>query len=121
MSRDHLTERTRRGLAAEDTAWAHLERRGLRLIERNYRCKGGEIDLIAMDDETLVFVEVRLRASERFGGAAASIDWGKRRRLVHAAEHYLTYRVKAAPPCRFDAVLVSPTGIEWIRDAFPAE
>lgn len=108
-----------RGAAAENLAAAFLEQEGLRILERNYRCRFGEIDLVARSGRLLIFVEVRARSSERFGGAAGSITGAKRRRLVAAARHYLaTHRVEGA--CRFDVVLVRGTagGIEWIENAF---
>lgn len=109
----------RRGAHAEALAAAFLERRGLRIVERNYRCRLGEIDLVARDGGTTVFVEVRRRASASFGGAAASITSGKRARLLKAARHYIA-RLRTSPPCRFDALLLEgePPRIEWIRDAF---
>lgn len=109
-------ERARRGRDAEQAAARLLEGRGLRVIARNYRIRGGEVDLIARDGTVVVFVEVRMRSSLRFGGPAASIDAAKRARIVRAAQHWLL-RV-GTPPCRFDAVLISPAGIEWVRDAF---
>src|SRR5688572_7769430 len=81
---------TRRGVEAEAMAAAFLERKGLRVLECNYRCRLGEIDLVARDGATTVFVEVRRRASSAFGGAAASITRTKRLRLVKAARHYLS-------------------------------
>ena len=109
----------RRGEGAEALAAAFLRGHGLVIAERNYRCRFGEIDLIARDGATLVFVEVRQRRSERFGGAAESITAVKRRRLVAAAHHYLARRHNV-PACRFDAVLIggAPPHIEWIKDAF---
>lgn len=111
------------GDAAEDRALAHLQARGLRLVARNYRTPGrggGEIDLIMRDgDGTLVFVEVRQRGQSGFGGAAASIGWSKRRRIVFAARHYLL-RLAAPPPCRFDVVSMEGGGIQWMRAAFDA-
>jgi putative endonuclease len=100
-------------------AAAFLERKGLRVIERNYRCRLGEIDLVAREGPTTVFVEVRQRASSAFGGAAASITAAKRQRLVRAARHYLS-RLTTLPECRFDALLIEgdPPRIDWIRDAF---
>ena len=103
-----------------------MQAAGLRLVERNYRTPGrggGEIDLIVRErDGTLVFVEVRSRASRAFGGAAASITSAKQRRIIFAARHYLM-RLGAPPPCRFDAVLVegdSSDSVQWLRAAFDA-
>ena len=100
-------------------AAAFLERKGLRVIERNYRCRLGEIDLIARDGATTVFVEVRKRKSSAFGGAAGSITAGKRLKLIRAAQHYIS-RLRSTPQCRFDALLIEgdPPRIEWIRNAF---
>ncbi len=119
------------GDAGEARAAAHLLRAGLTLVARNYRTPGrggGEIDLIMRDqDGTLVFVEVRQRASNRHGGAAASISATKRQRIVFAARHYLM-RLPTWPPCRFDVVCIQgnsqqpgaePT-VEWLRAAFDA-
>ena len=118
------TTTKQRGDAAEDAALAHLQKAGLRLVARNYRTPGrggGEIDLIVRDprDGTLVFVEVRQRASRSHGGAAGSITGVKQRRIVFAARHYLL-TLRTPPPCRFDVVLVEPEGIEWLVAAFDA-
>ena len=111
------------GDAAEARALAHLQAAGLKLVARNYRTPGrggGEIDLIVRDrDGTLVFVEVRRRASAAFGGAAASVGGTKQRRIVFAARHYLM-RLPSPPPCRFDVVGVEGERIEWLRAAFDA-
>ncbi len=110
------------GAAAEDAAAAFLARRGLTLVERNWRCRSGEIDLVMRDGATLVFVEVRLRSNSRFGGAAASITDRKRARVVAAAHQYLA-RLGTVPPCRFDAVLMAGCrvgDIDWLRGAFDA-
>jgi putative endonuclease len=107
------------GSAAEDLAARYLEGRGLAIVERNWRCRGGEIDLVARDGQTLVFVEVRLRTSSAFGGAAASVDAHKQRRILLAARQYLAGRADA--PCRCDVVALDgldPSRIEWIRNAF---
>jgi putative endonuclease len=111
----------RLGAEAERLAAAHLQAAGLRLLTRNYQCRLGEIDLVCAEGETLVFVEVRQRRSEAFGGAAASITARKRRRLVGAARHYLM-RLGRLPACRFDVVLVTGRHprIEWLRSAFEA-
>jgi putative endonuclease len=110
-----------RGAAAEALAAEFLQAQGLSIVARNYRCRGGEIDLIASDGETLIFVEVRLRSDAAFGGAAESITAAKKKRLSFAAAHYLS-RLKPArrePPCRFDAILMAtldPARIEWLVD-----
>ena len=81
---------------------------------------GGEIDLILRaPDGTLVFAEVRQRASTSHGGAAASVSATKQRRIIFAARHYLV-RLGAPPPCRFDVVVVEPTGLQWLQGAFDA-
>ena len=118
------TTTKQRGDAAEDAALAHLQKAGLRLVARNYRTPGrggGEIDLIVRDprDGTLVFVEVRQRASRSHGGAGGSITGVKQRRIVFAARHYLM-TLRTWPPCRFDVVLVEPEGIQWLVAAFDA-
>lgn len=112
------------GDAGEARALAHLERAGLRLVQRNYRLAGGphrragEVDLIMRDrDGTLVFVEVRRRRSAAHGGAAASISWAKRERIVRAAQHFLL-RLPSPPPCRFDVVAIDGDRLEWLRAAF---
>lgn len=111
------------GDAAEDRALAHLRAQGLRLMARNYRTPGrggGEIDLVMRDrDGTLVFVEVRKRASTRYGGAAGSVSATKQRRIVFAARHYLL-RLPEPPPCRFDVISMEGRGIQWMRAAFDA-
>jgi putative endonuclease len=115
------TAKQRAGDAAERLAAQYLERQGLDIVGRNYRCKGGEIDLVARDGATLVFVEVRLRTSAAFGGAAASVDAHKQRRILQAARRYLAGRTDV--PCRCDVVVLDrldPARVEWIRDAFSA-
>jgi putative endonuclease len=107
------------GAQAEQAAAAYLVKRGLQLVEKNYRCRFGEIDLIMRAGVTLVFVEVRSRSSRAFGGAAASIDARKQRKLIAAAQHYLAQLGKP-PPCRFDALLFEGSEIEWISNAFSA-
>jgi putative endonuclease len=107
------------GNAAEALVADYLQRRGLRLLERNYSCRLGEIDLILADGPDLVFAEVRLRRNRNYGGAAASITAAKRQRILGAARHYLSGRPER--PCRFDVVLLDaldPGHIEWIKDAF---
>ncbi len=115
------------GDEAERIAERYLQQQGLPCIDRNYRCRFGEIDLIFQDardqnsvDKTLVFVEVRLRKNAHFGGAAASIGIAKQQRIIAATQHYLSGR-RELPPCRFDAVLLNDLSgerIEWLKDAF---
>jgi len=121
---NNKTTTKKRGDAAEDAALDHLQAAGLQLIARNYRTPGrggGEIDLVMRvpRDGTLVFVEVRQRASGTHGGAGGSITGVKQRRIIFAARHYLS-RLRTLPPCRFDVVLVEDR-IAWIQGAFDAE
>lgn len=113
------------GDAAEEAALRHLQAAGLRLVQRNYRTPGrggGEIDLIVRSsDGTLVFVEVKLRTTTRFGGAAASVGAVKQRRIIFAARHFLM-RLPTEPPCRFDVVILEGESgqVQWLQGAFDA-
>ena len=110
------------GQAAEQRALDYLKRQGLKLIETNYQTRFGEIDLILRDGAVLVFTEVRLRSSNDFGGARASITVSKQAKLIKTANQYLA-KIARPPPCRFDAVLldnVNSGTIEWIKNAFDA-
>lgn len=115
-----------RGTRVESAASAHLLRAGLQPVASNAGFRVGELDLVMRDGETLVFVEVRFRADDRFGGGAASITAAKRRKLVRAASAFLVCHPRwADAPCRFDVVDASgdvdaPT-LHWIRDAFRAD
>lgn len=107
------------GAAFETRALVFLQRQRLRFVARNVACRGGEIDLVMRDrDGALVFVEVRARARRQFGGAAASIGWQKRQRLVRAAQYYLLTRVSDVPACRFDVIAFEGGRLVWLRDAF---
>ena len=111
------------GRAAEAAAARFLERRGYQVLITNFRARGGELDIVAMDGTALAIVEVRYRASDRFGGAAASITFGKRRRIVSAARALLaTNPPLARLPARFDVVEVSgpfdSLDCQLIRGAF---
>ncbi len=108
------------GDATERCALEYLSAHGLTPLARNFRCRCGEIDLVMSDGDVTVFVEVRHRASSRFGGAAASITPAKRRRLVRAAGLWLARHPETFS--RFDVVTTDGAGrIEWIRDAFAAD
>lgn len=117
-------DRKEAGSAGEQAALAHLESKGLKLVLRNYHCRGGEIDLVMLDGATLALVEVRLRNDPRFGGAAASVDVRKQRRLTIAARHLMLTRPNLARyRARFDVVALEFAGngmlaINWIKDAF---
>ena len=106
------------GTRAEELCAELLRRAGLRVVERNWRCRLGEIDLIAEEGATTVFAEVRMRSAGSFGGAAESVTAAKRSRLLAAARLYLARR--PAAPCRFDVFLIDGAAgrVEWIRDAF---
>jgi putative endonuclease len=118
-----MAEHLDQGRAAEEQALEFLRRAGLRLLERNYRARGGEIDLVMQQDDTLVFVEVRYRRSQHFGSAAESVTPGKQRKLIHTAGRFLQER-RVDAPCRFDVVGIhgcrQTSTIEWIKDAFRA-
>ena len=110
------------GAQAEQLAAQYLQQQGLKLIEQNYRCRFGEIDLIMRDGTTVVFIEVRMRHHVGFGGAAASIDARKQKRIISTAQQYLAGLVRV-PPCRFDAVLLDDaqgSRMQWLKNAFDA-
>lgn len=121
LSRDGRAALGRRG---EDLAAEHLVREGYRLLQRNYRCRLGEIDLVARDGEAVVFVEVKTRRSKAFGTSAEAVSASKQARLLRLADCYLRDRGLGNPPCRFDVVAVDaaadPPVIDLIRDAFSA-
>ena len=108
------------GSEAEKIALSYLQRQCLVLVTQNYRCRFGEIDLIMRDGKTLVFIEVRMRTNEKYGGAAASITSKKQTKILCTARYYLA-ELKMELPCRFDVLLLSGINgkeIEWLRDAF---
>lgn len=113
-----------RGQWAESLAEQFLRRQGLKSLQRNYRCKSGEIDLVMLERETLVFVEVRYRQGSDYGSGADSVTAKKRQRLVATAQRYVQQRGLPEPPCRFDVVSVSSLHgrpqIDWIPNAFDA-
>jgi putative endonuclease len=112
--------RQKQGDAAERAACVLLQRHGLRIVARQVSYRVGELDVVARDGATLVFVEVRSRV--RRGLAAASIDSLKRRRLRLAAQRYLQQHFGDRwPPCRFDVVIAEADRLEWLRAAFGAE
>jgi len=111
----------RAGARAEEICAELLRGAGLRVLARNWRCRHGEIDLVAEDGGTLVFAEVRFRSDQRYGGAAESVTAAKQARLIAAARLYLMRRPDAE--CRFDVLLLDSlegSRIQWIRNAFAA-
>lgn len=120
-------DRQKIGRDAEDAAARFLQSHDLAILARNFRCRGGELDIIAETrDGVVVIAEVRLRADARYGGAAASVDWRKQRRIQRATHHLLARQpALARRALRFDVLDLAPDGaagyrIEWIRHAFEA-
>ena len=123
-----LTRRRQtRGDQAEAAALQWREQQGLSLVTRNYRCRQGEIDLVMLDQDCLVFTEVRWRQQRSYGGALASVDHHKQRRLIQAARDYLArHPAHQQRPCRFDVIGMEPAidgsvSYEWIQNAFYSE
>jgi putative endonuclease len=116
------TPRQRAGAQAERAAEQRLVAAGCAVLARNARYREGELDLVVRERDLVVFVEVRMRAGRGYGGAAASVDAFKQKRLVRAAQRWLAEHCgERWPACRFDVVTVDVNGtIEWIRDAFAA-
>ena len=123
MTQTHLADRKQRGLAAETPACDFLQQHGMQTLQRNYRCRGGEIDLVMDHNGTTVFVEVRLRNNRRYGSGADSVDRRKQHKLTIAAQHYLQHHpARRDQPARFDVVSIRQNGdqpvIDWIDNAF---
>ena len=116
--------RQQSGKDAESQALKHLQQQGLRLLAQNWLCKRGELDLVMLDGDTVVFVEVRYRQHTQWGGALGSIDARKRQKLILAAQYFLQRESRWANyPCRFDVVAIDgATGtaplLNWLRNAF---
>ena len=110
-----------KGVIAEKKALSYLLAQGLILIHQNYYCRFGEIDLIMQEQDTLVFIEVRYRKSGDFGGALASINQTKKRKIINTAKHFLA-QLTHEPYCRFDAIALNDTESTplWVKDAFQA-
>ena len=114
------TSAQRTGDAAEERALKHLRRKGKhRLVARNFRAKGGEIDLVTLEGEVLVFTEVRARADSAFGGPEETVAPRKQKRIIQAARAFLaTHPDHATRFCRFDVVAQQGRDLRWVRDAF---
>ncbi|MBF7142801.1 MULTISPECIES: YraN family protein [Pseudomonas] len=122
-----MTPKASPGLAGQQAeAWAerHLCEHGLTVIARNWRCREGELDLVMLDSDTVVFAEVRYRAHHQWGGALGSIDRRKQARVITAAQRFLLQAPAwAEHPCRFDIIAlegydVNAPGLTWLKDAF---
>lgn len=123
-------DRQKIGKDAEQDALTFIQQQGLKLVTANYRCRAGEIDLIARDLKTLVFIEVRARSHQQWGGASASVDQRKQRKIIKTAAHFLSsHSAYRNTPCRFDVIAFermphSGTGDScpvWYKDAFRPE
>jgi len=109
-----------RGKQIENKACEYLRKQGLKLVEKNYACRSGEIDLIMQDEQTLVFVEVRYRASNDYGSALDSVDQHKIKKLISAANHYIAAK-QIDQPMRFDVIgFDASLKPNWISNAFSA-
>lgn len=109
------------GKSGEDLACAALERLGYVIVERRYRCRSGEIDIVARDGEVTVFVEVKTREGDEFGGGAAAVTPAKQRTIARVAMDYIARHRLYDRPCRFDVVVVDgAAGVELIPHAFDA-
>ena len=114
------------GQIAEDKALLILERKGLKLVCRNHHCRAGELDLIMLDQDTLVFIEVRFRRQTHFGSGADTVDYRKQQKIIRAAQHFLQNQgYSQLPACRFDVLAATLTKknetslqFDWIKNAF---
>lgn len=115
-----MAEHLQSGKQAEQLACDYLQRQGLKLIQRNFHCRRGEIDVVMQDGQTLVFVEVRYRRNNSHGGALESITSSKQSRIITTAQHYLM-QSGWSHNCRFDVIAITAGSLDkivWIRDAF---
>lgn len=119
-----MRSKTLQGKAGEGLACHYLEQQGLTLVERNFRCRRGELDLIMRDGDQLVFVEVRSRRKSGYGTPAETITKTKQNRLVRTALYYLQRRRWCSVSCRFDVIAITlgqnEDAVEWIKNAFQA-
>ena len=114
------------GSKGEDLAVQYLKKKGFKVIERNYHCSAGEIDLIAREGKTLIFVEIKTRSSSEFGLPQEAVDRFKQKKMIEVARAYLAeHHLNEEIPARFDVVAIHLTStgpdIELIKDAFQGE
>ena len=109
------------GSRYEELTAAFLEKQGYQIVEHNFRCRSGEIDLIGRDGPYLVFIEVKYRSSGKSGDPAEAVDKRKQKRIVNAARYYLyTHGYGENTPCRFDVAAILEQNVRIIKDAFSA-
>jgi len=119
-NRDSAVNRRSLGSRYEELAADFLEKNGLRILRRNYRCKCGEVDIIAMDGNVLVFAEVKYRKTGRYGSSLEAVDMRKRKTISRVSRWYLTACAGSLEiPCRFDVIGIEGERIRWVKDAFP--
>ena len=106
------------GTEKEQLAGAYLVKKGYEIIEYNYRCRQGEIDIVAKDGEYLVFCEVKYRSTTKSGAPSEAVDYKKQRTISRCALFYITQKHWEYLPCRFDVISVTDTGIEVMKNAF---
>ncbi len=112
--------RRRIGAGREEMAAAYLRARGLQILERNFRCRTGEIDIIAMDEGTYVFTEVKYRRSAEMGLPQEAVGYAKQRKICRVSDFYrMKKQLPESTPLRYDVVAVCGENIEWIQNAFP--
>lgn len=115
-----MINRRQIGTKEEALAAAFLEKQGYQILERNFRCRLGEIDLIARDGSALVFIEVKYRRNAAFGSPAEAVNRKKQQTICRVADYYrMIHRISEYQPCRFDVAAIQGTAIEVIQDAFP--
>lgn len=118
----HFKNTVATGRWAEQQVAIYLKAQGVHIVAQNYYCREGEIDLVGLHQNTLIFIEVRYRHSNRYGTGAESIDQRKQQRIILTAQHFLQHHPQwQESNCRFDAILVNQTNqleIQWIPDAF---
>ena len=108
------------GAAAEERAAAFLQQMGMEILEKNFRCRRGEIDLVGRQSGYLVFIEVKYRTGARCGIPEEAVDWRKQLKICQTADYYrLVHRIGAQTPIRYDVVAIQEEEIRWYPDAFP--
>ncbi len=112
-----------RGQQYEKLALTYLKQQGLSLVSQNFHCRFGEIDLIMLDNETLVFIEVRARNNKQHGLSEDTVDFIKQKKIITTAEYYLQQKISDVDnlTCRFDVLAINQAKINWIKNAFSSD